>query len=135
MNHLLTDVDVNDRRKRSDHQAFVADLRRGHHARMVVAAAQQVEIQRVLASRPERHVNGLGKRIACVHPDIYWEMCRRYGMKCWRDPKFMRRMMQDEPSIKTHSRPDKLTLRVNGLKKQPKETPKGAAKAGRIIVP
>jgi hypothetical protein len=117
MGEILTTPILEDGLARAAHQAFLDDLRRGHHAKLVTAQAMQARFAHALqAAGEETHVEGLGQRVMCVHPDIYWEMIRRYGRDCWNDRDFRRRMMADEPGLRVSSRPRNATVRVNGLR-------------------
>lgn len=123
---LLTMPDVDTRQKREDHQALLDDLRRGHHARIVVAQTEQAGMARVLRNRDEVFIEGLGQRTMCVHPTIYWEMVRRYGPDCWRDKQFRKDMMRDEPGIRAFAGSRKIRVRVDG---------RARARTGGIVTP
>lgn len=114
---ILNMPDVDSGLRRSDHQALLNDLRRGHHARLALAMERQIRIAKFYENSDEVHARGgLGERIMCVDAVIYWEMVRRYGVDCWADKGFRQDMMRDEPSLRVRSRPRSATVRVNGLR-------------------
>jgi hypothetical protein len=119
---------------RQAQQALLDDLTRGHYAKLVAAKAMQARFAKAFQEAgEENHVEGLGQRVMCVHVDIYWEMIRRYGARCWSDPHFRKRMMQDEPSLRVHSRPGKVAVRVQGLKQRPTSNVQHPTSKGGIL--
>jgi hypothetical protein len=108
MADLLTVLDLKSRQNRDDYQALLDDLRRGHHAQLVIAQKEQAAMAHELRTTEETFVEGLGQRTMSVHPTIYWEMVRRYGRDCWRDKGFRTAMMRDEPGIRAYARSRKI---------------------------
>ncbi len=97
-------------------QAFMDDLTRGFRAQLALANERQARIARAMRADGGRvHVAGLGEQRACIDPYIYFEMERRHGKGCWKDPAFLRRMLADEPALKVQCRARNATVRVPGL--------------------
>ncbi len=130
MSNLLTDVDVSTPRRREEHQAWVEEVRLGYHAQLVLAKARQIEMQRVLERTPMHTTPGLGQRVACIDPVIYWDMERRFGKGCWRNAEFRKRMLHDEPSLRVHYRERNTSVRVDGLRgsQESRKAGKGSAR-------
>lgn len=97
-------------------QELIDDMRLGWRAELVLAQERQAKMANFLRTEGETFVEGLGQRVAVVDPTLYWEMVRRYGKTCWRDKRFRREMLRDEPGIKTAASSRKTMVRVSGLK-------------------
>lgn len=117
MGNILNMVEIAGARQSADAQALLDDVRRGHHARLVVAQAEQAKFARVIAESGEVFAKGgLGVRTMCVHSDIYWEMVRRFGPDCWRDKGFRKDMLRDVPELGVRATSRKTSVRVPGFR-------------------
>lgn len=92
------------------------DLRRGWHAKAVIAGVQQQRIAAAFAQAGPLHNEALGQLIGVVEPWIYEEMRRRHGEDCWRDQEFRRRFFRENPEAGIRSRSRKTMVRVDGRK-------------------
>ena len=99
-----------------EHQALHNDLRRGWHAKTVMALAAQDKIAKVFQDLGPRHNETLGQLTMVVDPHIYYEMRRIYGRDCWKDKGFRRRFAKDNPSANIRSRSSRIQVGVNGLR-------------------
>lgn len=92
------------------------DLRRGWHAKAVIAGVRQTQIATAFRQADPIHNEALGQLIGVVEPWIYEEMRRLHGERCWRDPEFKRMFFKMNPQAAIRSRSAKVSLRVQGLK-------------------
>lgn len=112
MSELFTEIDLHAGLSEATRAELIEDMRRGHRAQMTVAMQRQAALKRIMDGRDETWGEGLGRRIMHVPSEVYFEMVRRYGDGIWRDPKFRKRMMEDEPSLRVNTRPRRTSVRV-----------------------
>lgn len=92
------------------------DLRRGWHAKAVIAGVNQARLAKAFETAQPLHHEALGQLVGVVDPWVYEEMCRQFGRGCWRDPGFRRDFFKRNPEANIRSRSRKLSFRVDGLK-------------------
>ena len=98
------------------HQALHDDLRRGWHAKTLMALSEQTRIAATFEELRPVHNEVLGQLTLVVDAHIYYEMRRREGADCWKDPAFRKRFAQDNPAANIRSKSRKTMLSVNGLR-------------------
>lgn len=92
------------------------DLRRGWHAKAVMAGVNQARMAAAFRQLDPVHNEALGQLVGVVDPWIYEEMRRRHGERCWRDPEFRKKFFALNPEAAIRSRSRKTALRVDGLR-------------------
>ena len=76
-----------------EHQALHDDLRRGWHAKTVVAHENQLRMAKLMTELGPRHHPVLGQLTLVVDCRLYEEAKRLHGADCWRDPEFRRQLL------------------------------------------
>lgn len=109
------------------------DLRRGWHAKAVIAGVQQEKIATAFRQADPVHNEALGQLVGVVEPWIYEEMRRRHGERCWRDPDFRRAFFKVNPQAAIRSRSAKITLLMPG-RKEPVKPSAGVRTAKELTV-
>lgn len=93
------------------------ELIRGEHARAEFAIFAQTMLKETLdAMGPLRQIDGLGRKVTTIHPELAARLRVKYGISCLHDPDFLRALLRDNPFLRVQCVPAALTLRVNGLR-------------------
>lgn len=104
------------------------ELIRGENARAEFAIFAQHALKETLDQRgPIPHINGLGRRRAVINP----ELAARLRVKYWgdvghdplTDPDFLNSLLKDNPFLRVQTAPEKLSIRVDGLRDSPPGAP------------
>lgn len=96
-------------------QSHRDELVRGARCRQVLMLVRQRMIKAVSDMLEHRHIEGLGRKIATIDPDIYAQMELQYGQGCWRDKDFLADTLEKNPHLRVRCEPGKTTVLVNGL--------------------
>lgn len=111
------------------------ELIRGENARAEFAIRAQTALAEAMGQMgPTRFIDGLGRKVATIHPELAARIRVKYGVRCLHDPDFLRRLISENPFLKAPCVPAKLTLRVDGLRKEtnpPEDAAGTAAATGR----
>jgi hypothetical protein len=92
----------------------INELCHGWKMREVLAAIEQ---EAVAASEPERTwCDGIGAPTMRIQADAYHYWGQRFGYRCWRDKRFRREFLRDNPAARVRSRPRKTFVRVDGFR-------------------
>ena len=81
-----------------------ADLRRGFHVKMALAAARQQEMAAAFAELGPLHSDPLGQLTMVVDPALYFAAIQRFGRGCWQDKGFRRDYANANPEVRIRSR-------------------------------
>lgn len=93
------------------------ELIRGEHARAEFAIRAQNALQEALGQMgPVRHIDGIGRKVACIHPELAARIRVKYGSSCLSDPAFLRSLVQANPFLRVQTVPNKLAIRVDGFR-------------------
>lgn len=94
------------------------ELIRGEYARAEFAIRAQSALKEAMDQMgPVRHVEGIGRKIATIHPDLTARIRVKFGVRCLHDPDFLHRLLQANPFLRVQTIPAKLTVRVDGFRK------------------
>lgn len=116
MGKILNMVQIESASQGADAQALLDDVKRGHHASLVVALAEQAKIAKAITDAGEVFARGgMGVRTMCVHAEIYWDMVRLYGPDCWRDKGFRKDMLRDIPELRVRAESRKIQVVAPGM--------------------
>lgn len=109
------------------------ELIRGAQAELMIALIEQRKMKAISDRLELCHVEGVGTRIATIHPVIYERMRNEYGPKCWYDKDFLHDTLAKNPELRVRCAPRRLTLRVEGRREQatPSVQPSGLVTATR----
>ncbi len=94
--NLITDVS-------SVSPAVRAELVRGHHARSALAEARQRAVEQEHGYIESRLIDGVGQLAFRVDSEVYWNMRRRFGDDCWKDPGFRRDFLKKNPGARVRA--------------------------------
>lgn len=109
---LVTDVAVLPERVKRE-------LIRGENARAEFAIRAQSALKEAMDQMgPLRHIDGLGRRVTTIHPELAARLRVKFGNGCLHDPDFLKSLMRDNPFLRVQCVPAKLTIRVDGLRNQ-----------------
>lgn len=97
-----------------EHAAFHDDLRRGWHAKAMLAAHRQIQHAQLMQQLVPLHNEVLGQLTLVVDPVLYEEAKRLHGPECWRDKEFRRQIARDNPQMNIRSKSRRTTVVVNG---------------------
>jgi hypothetical protein len=104
------------------------ELIRGENARAEFAIYAQRRLQEALqAMGPTRFIDGIGRKVATIHPELAARLRVKFGKHCLADMKFVHALIKENPFLKAPCVPRALTLRVNGLRDR--QTGPGASNA------
>lgn len=92
------------------HKALHDDLRRGWHAKAVVAHERQLRMAKLMTELVPRHHPVFGQLTLVVDPVLYEEAKRLHGPECWRDPEFRRQVARDNPQMGMRSTSGKTVI-------------------------
>jgi hypothetical protein len=93
------------------------ELIRGENARAEFAIRAQTALKEAMNQMgPVRFINGIGRKVATIHPEMAARLRVKFGASCLTDPKFLAALVRDNPFLKATCVPDKVTIRVDGLK-------------------
>lgn len=110
------------------------DLRRGWHAKSVLAVHRQARIAKAFQDARPLHHETLGQLTMVVDPVIFEEMRREHGADCWRDAEFRRRFAAMNPECRIRSKSKHTRVAVNGMRKSERGNRNGRS-AGACTVP
>lgn len=98
------------------------ELVRGEHARAEFAIRAQTALKEAMDQMgPIRHVEGIGRRVTTIHPELAARIRTKFGVRCLHDPDFLRSLLRENPFLRVQTVPKKLAIRVNGLRDQPEQ--------------
>jgi len=91
------------------------ELIRGEHARAEFAICAQTRLREALGELgPARHIDGIGRKMATIHPELGRRIRMKYGARALHDPDFLRALLRDNPFLRVPTTAAKVTVRVNG---------------------
>jgi hypothetical protein len=94
------------------------ELVRGEFARAEFAIWAQTALKEAMDEMgPYRYIEGLGRRVTTIHPELAARIRVKYGRKALHDPDFLKALLRDNPFLRVQCVPAKLTVRVQGLRK------------------
>jgi hypothetical protein len=93
------------------------ELIRGENARAEFAIRAQNALQEAMIEMgPVRHVEGIGRKVATIHPEMAARIRVQYGVRSLHDPDFLRCLLKENPFLRVQTVPARLTVRVDGLR-------------------
>jgi hypothetical protein len=103
------------------------ELIRGENARAEFAIRAQTALKEAMNQMaPVRFINGIGRKVATIHPEMAARLRVKFGASCLTDPKFLAALVRDNPFLKAPCVPDKVTIRVDGLRCQKESNPQSS---------
>lgn len=112
--HLISEITE----EMAPFQAQVADR---VLVRNALALARQKRLAAANARLRRRQMEGLGEVVASIDSELFWQLVARQGAS-YKDPDFLRVLLRDNEELRVHCEPDRLTLRVDGLRERSQES-------------
>jgi len=101
----------------------IRELQRGERARAEFAIRAQRALKETMdAAGPVRHMDGLGRKVATIHPELAARLRVRDGQSCLHDPAYLGKLIKENPFLRCQTAPAKLAVRVDGLRDNHKTT-------------
>lgn len=109
------------------------ELIRGEHARAEFAIRAQNALQEALGQMgPIRHIDGIGRKVACIHPELAARIRVKYGSSCLSDPAFLHSLVAANPFLRVQTIPKKLAIRVDGFRDRKTEVGSQRSEGGPL---
>ena len=94
------------------------ELLRGERAQAELDILLQRRLKEASDRLESRHIEGLGQKVICIHPNLAWRLRLKYGMSCLHDPDFRKSLLRKNPFLRVKSVARKMAIRVDGFRVQ-----------------
>ncbi len=94
---------------------FRSKVADAHLVRCALALSRQQRIAEANARIRRRQIEGVGEVVAQIDSELFWQLVAKQGAN-YNDPDFLAVLLRDNETLRVNCEPDRLTLRVDGLR-------------------